>query len=173
MMNSGEETKKKKILILKPRTVVDKINDKVNDEVKEEVTDDISKPSKLAQHVCIKVENLRKIGYEDLEQWLGDPDNHYVGRRGRIFITDPKTKQRRIFHYPDNKWKNPYKVDNMCTLEESLKSYREYLDDSGLIKDVGELRGKNLGCFCAQNARCHAKMLAELANNGEACIPQD
>ena len=42
--------------------------------------------------VCIKVDNLRKMGYTDLEQWLLDPNNLYTGRRGRIFITDTDTK---------------------------------------------------------------------------------
>jgi hypothetical protein len=35
---------------------------------------------------CIKVDNLRKNGYESLKTWMDNSDNMYVGRPGRIFI---------------------------------------------------------------------------------------
>lgn len=50
------------------------------------------------------------------------------------------------------------------TLEDSLKNYRLYLEKSGLISDIGELKGLNLGCFCDQSKKCHAQILAELAS---------
>lgn len=120
--------------------------------------------------VCIKVSNLRKNAYKDLEDWISDADNLYVGRRGRIFITNPETKEKKIFHYKESKWANPYKVGKKTgeySLEESLKNYQEYLIASDLIKDVDELRGKNLGCFCSQENACHAQILAELANSSK------
>ena len=40
---------------------------------------------------CIKVKELRKIGCPSLREWLANPNNLYVGRHGRIFITDPIT----------------------------------------------------------------------------------
>ena len=117
--------------------------------------------------VCIKVSELRKAGYKDLEEWLKSPENEYVGRRGRIFITESKT-EKRIFHYSQSKWANPYKVGNKSgqySLEESINLYKRYLIESGLIKQIKELKGKNLGCFCMQDKPCHAQVLAELVNS--------
>lgn len=102
---------------------------------------------------CIKVKELRKIGCSSLREWLANPNNLYVGRHGRIFITDPITKEKEIFHYPKSKWHNPYKVgtkSGQYSLSDSLRLYKEYLFDSGLIKDIKELEGKTLGCFCDQ-----------------------
>jgi hypothetical protein len=119
---------------------------------------------KTTTAVCIKVKSLRKDGYSDLEEWMKDKNNVYTGRAGRIFITDPKIKEKRIFHYKGSKWQNPYKLKDH-SLEESLRLYREYLDESGLINDISELKGKTLGCFCDQSNSCHAQILAEVANS--------
>jgi hypothetical protein len=110
--------------------------------------------------VCVKVAHLRKIGYSDLKEWMEDSRNVYVGRRGRIFIT--KNGNKSIYHYHSNKYANPYKVDKETSLSEVLEKYRNYLDSSGLINDINELKGKNLGCFCDQNTPCHAQMLVDL-----------
>ena len=40
----------------------------------------------------------------NLKRWMSDPQNVYVGRRGRIFIDGD------IFHYRESKWANPYTV---------------------------------------------------------------
>ena len=116
---------------------------------------------------CLKVASLRKkYGSQiNLENWIANPNNLYVGRYGRIFITDPTTGEKRIFHYSGSKWQNPYKVGKVgkdhYSLDESLNLYREYLIQTNLVKDIGELSGKNLGCFCDQAGPCHAKILVE------------
>ena len=121
--------------------------------------------SKPTTAMCIAVNNLRKEGYADLEQWMAHQDNLYVGRRGRIFITDPITKEKRIFHYGDSKWGNPFKVGKGgYSLSESIALFRDRLEKTGLDNEVGELRGKTLGCFCDQSEICHAQVLADLAN---------
>lgn len=108
--------------------------------------------------VCIKVANLRKLGYESLREWLDDPDNIYVGRGGRIFI------DKKIFHYPGSKWANPYKLTDFSR-EQCILMFAEHLCSSGLLKDVKELRGMNLGCFCDEGEMmCHGQVLADLAN---------
>jgi hypothetical protein len=71
-----------------------------------------------------------------------------------------------IFYYPGSKWANPYKVDEYG-LEECLELYREHIHRTGLVTHISELTGRNLGCFCSENSPCHAKILAELANNTE------
>lgn len=112
---------------------------------------------------CIKVAALRKKSGDDdmnLEKWMSNPNNVYVGRRGRIFIGSGNDKK--IFNYPGSKFANPYKVGKEgYTLDESLELYEEYLKNSGLINEIEELRGKNLGCFCDQNGKCHAKVLVK------------
>ena len=113
---------------------------------------------------CIAVANLRIQGFTDLEDWLNHDNNIYVGRRGRIFITD-KDKTKRIFHYKESEFANPFKVSDEMPVEICLEKYKIYLETSGLINKIEELRGKTLGCFCKVNAPCHAKVLAEILNN--------
>ncbi len=140
------------------------------------------KPAKHTKHdknintVCLKVGSLRKT-YSDenisLKKWMKDPDNLYVGRPGRIFITypdiDPATgkKRKEIFHYKGSKWQNPYKVGKKkgeYTLDQSLKLYREHVIKKGLVDQLRELEGKTLGCFCDQSGDCHAKTLVSMYN---------
>ena len=110
---------------------------------------------------CLKVASLRKETGDpniNLKTWMSNPQNVYVGRRGRIFIGSGDDKE--IFHYPASKFANPYLLSEY-TLEESLMLYKDYLKSSGLIDQLEELRGKNLGCFCDQCGKCHAKILAK------------
>lgn len=37
-----------------------------------------------------------------------------------------------------------------------------------IIRDADQLRGKNLACWCALDAPCHADVLLDLANRGDA-----
>jgi hypothetical protein len=117
--------------------------------------------------VCIKVKCLRKHGYTDLDDWMSRSNNEYVGRRGRIWITNHVTKEKRMFHYAANKWQNPYTLKKY-TLRESLILYIDHLFSSKFILDIEELKGKNLGCFCDQTpstngqAMCHAQILEGL-----------
>lgn len=37
--------------------------------------------SKLPTIICIKKNNLQKLGYKNLEEWVKDPNNLYIGRR--------------------------------------------------------------------------------------------
>lgn len=97
-----------------------------------------------------------------LERWMAIPNNIYVGRRGRIFIGSGEEK--RIFHYQGSKYGNPYVVGTkpgQYALKDSLNLYKTYLAESGLVDEVEELRGMNLGCFCDQKGPCHAKVLLE------------
>lgn len=113
---------------------------------------------------CIKVSNLRKQGYSNLREWMNVENNIYVGRHGRIFI------DKVIFHYPSSKWHNPYKLKDY-KVNKSLILYVKYLFAKGLITDIEELRGKNLGCFCDHHKdknntpTCHAQVLADILNN--------
>lgn len=117
----------------------------------------------MAQFISVKVDNLRRLGYNSLKHWIETDENHvYVGRRGRIFITD-ENKIKTMFQYEGSKWANPFKVGVDGDVSTCVEKYHEYLHKSGLINDIGELNGKHLGCFCDQNAdHCHAKLLVKL-----------
>ena len=116
---------------------------------------------------CVKVASLRKESGNvniNLETWISNPVNEYVGRRGRIFIhyiDANNEKAKRVFHYPESKWKNPYKVGEANSLSTSLELYEKHIE-SDLVEDLKELSGKNLGCFCDQKGDCHAKVLVRL-----------
>ncbi len=71
-----------------------------------------------------------------------------------------------------SKWGNPFThLSDRKTLaefivpsrEEAIARYEEYLSSSGLIKDIEELRGRVLGCWCSPK-RCHGDVLARLLN---------
>ena len=128
---------------------------------------------KVTKASCIKVDCIRReTRYNNLEEWMNDKNNIYVGRFGRIFITY-KDGTKKIYHYSQSKWANPYKVNNPTSeeLNTCLINYINYLFTSGKIYDIDELRGKNLGCFCEKQKDtrsgrplCHAQVLADILN---------
>jgi hypothetical protein len=71
------------------------------------------------------------------------------------------------------KWGNPYTLKT-ARLYRSEEDPRRVVVDafrdailSGMwpAEDLRELRGKNLACWCALDAECHADVLLELANS--------
>lgn len=56
------------------------------------------------------------------------------------------------------------------TAEQAVEMYREFRKRYPLPPEwIAELRGKDLACFCKQDARwCHADVLLEIANGREA-----
>ena len=126
-----------------------------------------STPTLIPKTQCLKVQALRQTYGRtmDLQQWMAQQDHLYVGRQGRIFITDPETKAKRIFHYKASKWANPYKVGLKAgeySLADSLRLYRAYVMQGPLHHGLHELAGLTLGCFCDQAVGCHTQVLAAL-----------
>ena len=72
-----------------------------------------------------------------------------------------------------SKWGNPFthiadkktKADFVvASRDEAIESYRDWLlNQPQLLKDLDELKGKTLGCFCKPK-RCHGDILVELVN---------
>nr|QBK85964.1 MAG: protein of unknown function DUF4326 [Marseillevirus LCMAC101] len=60
-----------------------------------------------------------------------------------------------------SKWYNPFSTKKY-PLEDSLQLYKAYVKDSGLKKDIKELNGKTLGCWCKGTNRCHGDVLVEI-----------
>jgi hypothetical protein len=66
-----------------------------------------------------------------------------------------------------SKWGNPYHIGQDGTRGETIAKYRAYiLTRPDLLAELGELRGKRLGCWCAP-LPCHGDVLAELADSPE------
>jgi hypothetical protein len=72
-----------------------------------------------------------------------------------------------------SKWGNPFtRISDRNTLaeyvigpeEDAIEAYRTWLTEGEgqyLLKDIEELRGKKLGCWCSPK-RCHGDVLVEL-----------
>lgn len=62
------------------------------------------------------------------------------------------------------KWRNPFRLGRDGTRAEVAEKYRGHLLGSPLLmRQIGELKGKTLGCYCAPEP-CHGHILAELAD---------
>jgi len=89
--------------------------------------------------------------YNSLQEWLdADPNHMYIGRDMTFYV--PGAEQ--------SKWHNPYST-RAWALKNSLEMYKEHIKDSGLKKDLKELKGKTLGCWC-KPGRCHGDVLVEM-----------
>lgn len=70
------------------------------------------------------------------------------------------------------KWGNPFShLSNsaaqfrVATRNDAIEAFRKWiLTQPALLKDIKELKGKVLGCWCRPNLACHGDVLAELAN---------
>lgn len=61
-----------------------------------------------------------------------------------------------------SKWGNPFKIGEDGARQEVIRKYREYiLSNDELLKDLYELKGKTLGCWCKPSA-CHGDVLVDL-----------
>ena len=89
--------------------------------------------------------NLRNV---DEREWVKNPQNIYIGR---------KTK-----YLEESKWANPYPVPCPSKRKSVVKKFEEYIrNNSKLLKDIHELKGKNLGCWCAPK-HCHGTVLKQI-----------
>jgi hypothetical protein len=120
---------------------------------------------KMSTRECVKVGNLRKLYGPDstFKIWLKDINNLYVGRAGRIFITE--NGEKKYFGYEGSKWANPFTIKKY-SLDECLKLYQEYIiekiGEDPDIYNLDELKGKRLGCWCDPKDRCHVDILLKL-----------
>jgi len=104
----------------------------------------------MTKVIDVHKENLRKLGYDSLEDWLSNPNSVYIGRH-LVYV-------KGTFN---SKWRNPFPVKRLGR-EECIKAYREYiLAKPELLDSLVELRGKTLGCWCHPEC-CHGDVLIEL-----------
>ena len=62
-----------------------------------------------------------------------------------------------------SKWGNPYKIGRDGTREEVIKKYEDYIVHTAAFREIDELAGKILGCWC-KPLPCHGDVLLQLAN---------
>ena len=120
--------------------------------------------------VCVKVGDIRPQ-YNNLEEWMSNPNNVYIGRKGVVFVQNHLKKYR----YPkeDSVWANPFKIKDDMTREDVINMYRNYIVDKlnrGEIsrEQLLQLKGKTLGCWCKEGGKdipCHGDVLVELLNS--------
>ena len=72
-----------------------------------------------------KVVNVRvsfiRPKYTNLEEWMNDKNNVYIGRKGIVFIN----KER--FPKNDSIWANPFKISGDDTRETVIAKYEKYI----------------------------------------------
>jgi hypothetical protein len=71
-----------------------------------------------------------------------------------------------------SKWGNPFKIDAEHDRATVVAKFRRWIesDDPRAVTmqaQIGELRGKNLLCFCPVPGPCHGDVLLELANGAK------
>lgn len=120
--------------------------------------------------VNVKVKFLRsgassfsKKTYNNLKEWMDDPENVYIGRKESVFIDGER------FPKEDSLWSNPYKVTRGMPPRTSCRKYEEYIisriaNERDFIKKLIALKGKNLGCWCKEKGdeMCHGDVLLKL-----------
>ena len=114
--------------------------------------------------VNCKVEFIRKEGYNNLKEWVANPQNVYVGRAGVVFVKEGDKQER--FPKTASLFCNPFKVGKDGTREEVVAKFRSYLqhkiqNEEGFKEELLLLKGKKLGCWCKPEA-CHGDVLVEL-----------
>ena len=91
--------------------------------------------SDLDDELKINIVNLRNV--ENINDWLKDENNVYVGRENTATTGEAK-------------WGNPYKLDDYSSRREVVDLYKQYIlsdEQVTLLESVGELKGKVLGCW--------------------------
>ena len=96
--------------------------------------------------VNVKVAHIRPK-YKNLKEWMEDPNNIYIGRRGIVFIDGAR------FPPNDSKWHNPFKINSTDDRQSVISKYRNYINKKGYNFD--ELKGKTLGCWCKPEGKTY------------------
>ena len=103
--------------------------------------------------------------YQNLKEWMADPNNVYIARRGIVFIEGVRFPQK------DSPFANPFKVGKNGTREEVINKYRDYIVakiENGEIsyEQIENLKGKTLGCWChgpdEVDPPCHGDVLVKI-----------
>lgn len=100
--------------------------------------------------------------------------NYLFEEVAKTTVVNKQRSKFDVFIGRPSKWGNPFSHLNTSraeykvnTREEAIEAYRDWLlngDGRFLLKDLHELKGKRLGCFCKPLA-CHGDVIAEYLNS--------
>ena len=103
--------------------------------------------------VCVHPDSLRERGYRSFKEWDANPDHVYIGR----------DMSHAFPGAVESKWGNPFPLSDY-ERETSLEFYEKDLRvNSELMNSIGELEGKEIGCWCKPEA-CHGDILIRIFN---------
>ncbi len=78
-----------------------------------------------------------------------------------------KKSQYDVYIGRPSQWGNPFVIGKDGNREEVVEEYLHYLlSQPHLIRDLQQLKGKILGCWCSPSS-CHGDVVAALANEKE------
>ena len=107
------------------------------------------KDSFLKQEKCLLLMWKLFILDHAIKIWMNDPNNIYIGWTGIVFIKGAR------FPKTASIWANPFKMTPICSRNQVLEFYEEYLiHDPYLMSQLHTLQGKTLGCWCSPEP-CH------------------
>jgi hypothetical protein len=115
--------------------------------------------SKVPEVVNVKVGFIRPK-YNNLAEWMADPDNLYIARAGIVFINGER------FPKQNSPYANLNKIGADGTRDEVLAKYRDWITDEiacGRLSLEPLRHVKRLGCWCTPE-RCHGDILIDLLN---------
>ena len=93
----------------------------------------------------VAVVNLRNV---NIHEWTRNPNNIYIGRKTKFLER--------------SKWANPFRISSRNSRVEVVGRFEQYLrKNRQLCKDIYQLIGKNLGCWCWPRL-CHGNVLKQL-----------
>ena len=112
--------------------------------------------------VNVKVAHIRPQ-YHNLQDWIRDTNNVYIGRMGVVFIDKVR------FPKEGSIWANPFKIGKDGDRDQVLAKYKTYimekLENNTLIQnELDNLEGKQLGCWCYPE-KCHGDVLVDIIQN--------
>ena len=111
---------------------------------------------------------LRKVGFDPtgLPAVLSTGPVRVTGPVLRNLVRNLSNVSRKmidVYIGRPSRWGNPFNLTASTDRREVIRKYAQYLlGRPDLLRDVGQLRGKVLGCWCAPQ-RCHGDVLARLA----------
>src|SRR5689334_687488 len=99
-----------------------------------------TRPAVLMNVVNCRTQELRKLGYNSLIDFLdADPNHLYVGRNMTRYVPGATT----------SKWHNPFTLHNYNNdAELVVQLFTIYIKNGPLYNDLHELEGKTLACWC-------------------------
>lgn len=108
--------------------------------------------------VNVKVKHIRP-DYDNLKEWMENPNHEYIGRRGVVFI------EKERFPKKASQWANPFIVKKEGR-DKCLEMYecwvRKKIEKEGK-DEIKKLKNKVLGCWCCPE-KCHGDILVKIIN---------